>query len=70
MTQHTRNTFNYWNVTINSPNLLEAVIAFIPYNINTNFYLADCPEYVLCLKKKRKKCLAIEFVYCFLSLKL
>lgn len=53
MTQQARNTFNYWNIKIKSPTLLQIIIAFIPYNKTTNFYLADCPQYFLCLKQKK-----------------
>lgn len=69
MTQQARNTFNYWNLKIKSPTLQQIIIAFIPYNINIIFYLADCPQYFLCLKHTKMH-LAIKFAYCFLSLKL
>jgi len=30
MTQQARNAFNYWNIKIKSPTLLQIIIAFVP----------------------------------------
>lgn len=68
VTQQARNTLNYWTGKIKSPGLLQIIIVFIPYDIKTNFLLANGPQYFLCLEQKKKGTLQLNLLIVFWAL--